>query len=117
MPKKRSIQEVARNPEPVPAEKPKEKKSSWFKKIPTEVLLSPGGMVLIFFAGTIELIDLIPLPFFDQLWELPLEVAFITFFLMIVPDASFKSLVIPIIIERIPVVSDVVPTLLIKMFM
>ena len=93
------------------------KKSKWFQKIPTNVLLSPGGFVLIIFAGTIELIDLIPLPIIDQLWELPLEVLFIVFFMIIVPNASFKSLVIPIIIERIPLLNDILPTFFIKMIM
>lgn len=96
---------------------PIKKKSKWFQKIPTNVLLSPGGFVLIIFAGTIELIDLIPLPIIDQLWELPLEVLFIVFFMIIVPNASFKSLVIPIIIERIPLLNDILPTFFIKMIM
>jgi len=93
------------------------KKPGWFQKIPAEVLGSPGGMVLLFFSGIIELVDLIPLPFVDQLWELPLEIIFITLFLTIVPNASFKSLVIPIVIERIPALSDIIPSFFIKMFM
>jgi hypothetical protein len=91
------------------------KKGGWFKKIPPEILLSPGGMILIFFALIIEIIDWIPLPFADQLWELPLEIGFIVFF-VIITKASFKSLIIPFIIERIPLISDIVPTWLIKMF-
>jgi hypothetical protein len=100
---------------PVKAIVPK-KKGGWFQKIPTEILLSPGGMILIFFALIIEIIDWIPLPFVDQIWELPLEIGFIVLLVIIVKDISWKSLVIPFIIERIPGISDIVPTWLIKMF-
>ena len=91
------------------------KKGGWFQKIPTDILLSPGGMVLIFFALIIEIIDWIPIPFIDQIIELPLEILFIIFF-VVITKASFKSLIIPFIIERIPVLSDILPTWLIKMF-
>lgn len=92
------------------------KKGGWFQKIPRDVLLSPGGMVLILFAIIMELVDLIPIPFIDQLWEIPFEILFIVFFLAIVKDASFKSLVIPIILERIPILNDILPSFLIRMF-
>ena len=92
------------------------KKGGWFQKIPTDILLSPGGMVLIFFALTIEIIDWIPLPFIDQIIELPLEIMFIVFF-VVITKTSFKSLLIPFIIERIPVLSDILPTWLIRMIM
>lgn len=92
------------------------KKKGWFQKIPTSVLFSPGGMVLILFAIIMELIDLIPIPFIDQLWEIPFEIIFIIFFLIIVKDASFKSLVIPIILERIPILNDILPSFVIRMF-
>jgi len=91
------------------------KKGGWFQKIPTSVLFSPGGMVLIFFALLIEIIDWIPLPIIDQIIELPLELFFIVF-LVIITKTSFKSLIIPFIIERIPVISDILPTWLIRMF-
>jgi len=93
------------------------KKKGWFQKIPTRVLFSPGGMVLVFFALIIEVIDWIPLPLIDQIIELPLEIMFIIFFFAIVKDASWKSLVIPFIIERIPIVSDILPSFLLKMIM
>jgi len=99
---------------PVKAVVPK-KKGGWFQKVPTEILLSPGGVILFFLAGLIEIIDWIPLPFVDQLIELPLEILFIVFFVYIT-KASFKSLIIPFIIERIPIISDIAPTWLIKMF-
>jgi len=116
---------LGKEKEPVEAPAPEEKKpvevavpkkkGGWFQKIPTEILLSPGGVILIFLAGLIEIIDWIPLPFVDQLIELPLEIFFIVFF-VIITKASFKSLIIPFIIERIPIISDIVPTWLIKMF-
>ena len=99
---------------PVKVAVPK-KKGGWFQKIPTEILLTPGGVILIFFALIIEIVDWIPLTFVDQLIELPLEIGFIIFF-VIITKASFKSLIIPFIIERIPLISDIVPTWVIKMF-
>jgi hypothetical protein len=92
------------------------KKSTWFQKIPRDVLLSPGGMVLILLAFFIEIGDLIPLPILDQIWELPLEIIFMILLFVIVKDFSWKAAVIPFIIERIPVLSDIIPTWLIKMF-
>ena len=114
-------------PAPAPPEKPPEKppkpkketaqkkKGGWFQKIPADILLSPGGMVLIFLALIIEIIDWIPLPLIDQIIELPLEIMFIVLF-AVITKASFKSLIIPFIIERVPVISDVLPTWLIRMF-
>lgn len=92
------------------------KKSGWFSKIPTDILFSPGGIILVFLAIIIEIMDLIPLPVIDQIWELPLELLFITMFVVIVKP-PIKSLVIPFIIERIPFVSDILPTWFIKMIM
>lgn len=94
-----------------------EKKKGWFQKIPAHVLLSPAGIILAMFALVIETIDLIPLPIIDQLWELPLEIAFIIFFLLLVKDASFKSLIVPFVLERIPVLSDILPTWFLKIIM
>jgi len=101
--------------EPVKAVVPK-KKGGWFQKIPPEILLTPGGVILIFFALIIEIVDWIPLPVADQLWELPLEIGFIVLLVIIVKDISWKALVIPFVVERIPGISDIVPTWLIKFF-
>ena len=90
------------------------KKGGWFQKIPADVLLSPAGMVLIFFAIIIEIIDLIPIPVLDQIWELPLEIIFI-FLLTILAKVPLKASVIPFIIERIPLINDLLPTWLIRM--
>ncbi len=90
-------------------------KKKWFSKIPTDVLLSPGGMVLIFFALLMETLDLIPIPFVDQLWELPLELIFI-FLLIKIAKVPLKTAIIPFLIERIPIISDILPTWVIRMF-
>jgi len=105
---------MAKNNQFAKAKNPK-KRGGWFKKIPRDVLLSPGGIVLIFIALIIEIIDLIPLPFLDQLIELPLELVFIVL-LLTIAKVPFKSLIIPFIIERIPLVSDLLPTWLIRLF-
>lgn len=93
----------------------KKKKGGWFKKIPTGVLLSPAGMILIFFAIIMEVVDLIPIPVIDQLWELPFELIFI-FLLSVLAKVPLKSSVIPFLIERIPIVNDLLPTWVIRMF-
>jgi len=100
-------------PEKVPVPK---KKGGWFQKIPTDVLLSPGGMILIFFALIMEIVDLIPLPVVDQLWELPFEIIFIVL-LAIIAKVPLKTSLIPFLIERIPIISDVLPTWVIRMLM
>ncbi len=86
------------------------KKGGWFQKIPTDVLLSPGGMILISVAGILEILDWIPLPVLDQLWELPLEIVFIILLVAIVKDINWRALVIPFGLERIAGISDVLPT-------
>jgi hypothetical protein len=91
------------------------KKHGWFQKIPTEILLSPGGVVLVLFALIMELIDLAPIPILDQVWEIPKEIFFMIL-LSIIAKMSFKSMIIPFIVERVPVINDIVPTWLIKVF-
>ncbi|HUV81132.1 MAG TPA: hypothetical protein VMW21_01255 [Patescibacteria group bacterium] len=92
------------------------KKGGWFQKIPRDILLSPGGMILLFLALLIEIIDLIiPFPLVEQIIELPLEILFIVLFLSIT-KVSFKSCAIPFLIERIPLISDILPTWLLRMF-
>jgi len=97
-----------------PTKVPAPKKGGWFKKIPADVILSPGGIILIFFAVIMELVDLIPIPFIDQLWELPLEIVFIIL-LGIIAKVPLKTSVIPFLIERIPVISDILPTWVIRL--
>lgn len=99
---------------PGPIAKPAPKKKGWFSKIPTNILFSPGGMVLVFFALLMEVLDLIPIPIFDQLWELPLELLFIAL-LTIIAKVPIKASLIPFIVERIPIINDIIPTWLIRM--
>jgi len=89
------------------------KQSKWFKKIPPEVLGSPGGMILLLMAGVMEIIDLIPVPFIDNLWELPLEIIFMVL-LATVAKLPLQSMVIPFIVERIPIINDIIPTWLLR---
>jgi len=70
---------------------------------------------LIFFALFMEILDWIPIPIFDQIWELPLEIVFVVL-LSIIAKTSFKSAIIPLVIERIPIISDVLPTWFLRMF-
>lgn len=96
------------------SEKTPPEKKSWLKKIPPNVLLSPGGMVLIIFALFMEIIDLIPIPFVDQLWELPLEIIFIIL-LAIIAKVPIKNSIVPFLIERAPILSDILPTWILRM--
>lgn len=90
------------------------KKKTWFQKIPSHVLLSPAGMALIGFALIMEILDLIPIPFVDQLWELPLELVFILL-LAILAKIPLKACLIPFVLERIPILSDIIPTWVIRL--
>ncbi|OGZ17897.1 MAG: hypothetical protein A2V72_02990 [Candidatus Nealsonbacteria bacterium RBG_13_37_56] len=100
-------------PEKIAAPK---KKGGWFQKIPKDIFLSPGGVILIFLALLIEVIDWIPLPVLDQIIELPLEIIFMVF-LAVIAKVSFKGMIIPFVIERIPIINDILPTWLIKILM
>lgn len=97
---------------------PAPKKKGWFKKIPTDVLLSPAGMILIIFALIMEILDLIPVPVIDQIWEIPLEIIFMIL-LVKLAHVSLKSCVVPFFAERIigivTVGFDFIPTWLIRM--
>jgi len=97
----------------MPKQKGKQK-GGWFQRVPRDILFSPGGIILILLAGIIEVLDWIPLPVLDQILELPLEIIFLIFFIIIVKP-PIKSLIIPFILERIPVLSDILPTWLLRM--
>lgn len=92
------------------------KKSGWLSKIPADFLFSPGGIILVFVAMAMETIDLIPLPIIDQIIELPLEILFIIM-LVFLAEVPIKSLIIPFLIERVPIINDILPTWVIKMLM
>lgn len=90
-------------------------KGKWFRKIPRDVLFSPGGIILIIFAVLMEVIDLIPVPILENLWELPMEIIFGAM-LVVIAKVPVLSLAIPFIVERIPILSDFIPSYLIRMF-
>jgi len=84
------------------------KKGGWWKKIP---------LILIFLALIIELCDLI-LPgvaFLEYIIEIPLEIVFL-FLLAKIADYPLKAMIIPFVIERVPILSDVLPTWFLKLF-
>lgn len=99
------------------AQAPASKKGGWWKKIPPDVLLSPGGMVLIALALIIEACDLL-LPgvvLLEYLIEIPLEILFL-FLLAKIADYPLKAMIVPFLIERIPISSEVLPTWFLKLF-
>lgn len=104
-----------------PKESTEQKKAvpggKWFKKIPKEILLSPGGVILIFFAIMMEIADLlIPSSLVDSLLiELALEIPF-CIMLSLIAKIPFTSQIIPLLIERIPIISDIIPTWFIRIF-
>jgi hypothetical protein len=84
-----------------------------FNRIPPEILFSPAGMVLLFMAVVTEAMDLmIPGSTFGI--KLITDLFFV-FFLMVVARSSFKSIILPFLIERIPLLSDLIPTWIVKM--
>ena len=85
----------------------KKKKGGWFQKIPTRVLLSPAGMVLVFIGLISDIADVVPV------LNIILEIFFLIMFVVIVKP-SIKSLIIPVIIEQIPFIK-IFPTWTIKM--
>lgn len=99
-------------------EKPAPKGGKWFRRVPKEILFSPGGIILIFFAAILEIIDLlIPASLADSLIiELILEIPFMIM-LSFIAKIPFQSLIVPFLIERLPIISDILPTWLIRMFM
>jgi hypothetical protein len=95
---------------------PSKKKGGWFQKIPKDVLLSPGGIILVFFAIAMEAIDFfVPWPLIEEVIMLPLNL-FFCLLLVIIAKVPIKSIVIPFLIERLPIISSVLPTFLLRLF-
>ncbi len=90
------------------------KKKGQFKKISTNLLISPSGIFLIILAFIIEMIDLIPIPGISIL-SIPFEVVFMIM-LYVITGMSLKDMAIPFLIERIPILSSIIPTWLIRLF-
>ncbi len=108
----------AQLPTQPPAQPPaKKKKGGFFEKIPRDILFSPGGAVLLTFSLFMEGLDWIPIPILDSFtWELVLELIFIVL-LVLIARVSFKGLIIPFIIERLPGISDILPSWFLKLFL
>jgi len=98
----------------VPGKKGAKTKGKWLKKVPKDLLLTPGGVVLLSFAFLMELLDLIPGG--ALIWEWIPEIFFM-FLLSTIAKIPLQGMVIPFIIERIPVVSDIVPSWLIRIIL
>lgn len=75
------------------------KKSGWFQKIPPDIFLSPGGMVIFFVVIFVEVLGiLVPIPIIGFLVQLPF-VIILYILLMTIGGLSFKSLIIVPVIE------------------
>jgi len=89
------------------------KKKGWFQKIPTDVLFSPGGIILIFFVIIVETIGfLVPIPILSSIIKLPFEIILIIL-LITVAKVSAKSLILPYVIDFF---LPFLPTWIIRMF-
>jgi len=85
--------------EPEKKESVPKKKGGWFQKIPKEVFLSPGGMVILFVVIIVEVLGvLVPIPVIGFIIQLPF-VILLYILLITVAKVSFKSLIIVPIIE------------------
>lgn len=89
-------------------------KGKWFRKIPKEFLFSPGGIILIFLAGFFEILDWF-IPGGSLTFEIIPDLIFACF-LKVIAGIPFQATVFPFLIERIPVLSDILPSWLLKIF-
>lgn len=85
---------------------------SKIKKIPPGFLFSPAGMILFFLAIFFEILDLI-IPGGSLTLEIIFD-AILIIFLSFFAGLPFSSLFLSFLIERIPVISDLVPTWIFK---
>lgn len=100
---------------------PRAKIGKKIKKIPLDVLFSPGGIFLLFLAGLMEISDFfIPPALADSLiLEIIPELIFVLFFALVTKNSfkdSFKAMVWPLIIERFDFFG-IIPSFLIKLFL
>lgn len=116
----------AKTEEPEKQKKEGKKPGKWLSKvnkIPGNEIFSPRGFVAVLFLGFVELIDLIPGAGVDTLtWELILEIMVLGFFYCLFSEyyggffkflkEGFVPLIIAFIIERVPVLSEISPSLL-----
>ena len=90
------------------------KKGRFFRKIPKDFLLSPGGVLLVFIAVIFEITDLL-IPAGSLTFEIIPDALF-AIFLSLIAKVPLTSSILPFLIERIPIISDILPTWLIRMF-
>ena len=105
---------------PTPEAKPeaghkKKKKGRFFKKIPKDFLFTPSGVILVFLAVIFEISDIF-IPGGSLTIEIIPDLIF-ALFLSLLAKVPFTSSIVPILIERVPVLSDILPTWLIRLFM
>lgn len=75
------------------------KGSGWSKKIPPEILLSPGGMVIMLVVLIVEILGLIiPIPVIGFLIQLPF-VIILYILLITIGKLPIKSLILTTIVE------------------
>lgn len=97
------------------AEEEVQSKGRWSRKIPSNILFSPGGIILFLFALVMEGLDPL-IPGGSLTLEIIPEVIFVVF-LRVIAKVPFTASLIPFIIERLPVISDIVPTWFIRMLL
>lgn len=85
-----------------PEKKKKKMPGKRVGKVPKDILFTPGGLILVFFAIGMEILDLIipPTAIDSLVIELIPEVIF-AFFLNQIAGISFREMIVPAIIERL----------------
>lgn len=110
-------QESSEKEEEEKTPKKKKKFGKRFKKIPKGVLFSPGGVILLFFALIMEIVDLlIPVSGVDSIVIELIPEIFFAFMLKIITGIPLSANIVPFLIERIPLISDILPTWFIRLF-
>ena len=93
--------------------KTKKKFGKRLSKIPGNILLSPGGMVLIVFALVMEASDIL-IPGGALTFEIIPELILIVM-LLVIAKVPLTSTLLPFIVERIPILSDIAPSWVIRL--
>jgi len=101
------------NETPEPEIKTKKKFGKHLSKIPSNILLSPGGIILILFALIMEVTDIL-IPGGSLTIEIIPELIFVVL-LLVIAKVPFTSTLLPFFIERIPILSDILPSWVIRL--
>jgi len=94
--------------------KTKKKFGKHLSKIPSDILLSPGGIILVLFALVMEASDIL-IPGGALTIEIIPELIFIIL-LFIIARVPLTSMILPFLVERIPGLSDIIPSWLVRLF-